>query len=105
MHQSHSDTGNHSPRILYLASIDLPHRKARAIQIVNTSHALAVAGAQVTLVGGRRGSGGARSVLRPFGLEPHRRLRIRRLPVLRLPSSLDRWYTRAWQASYLAGLT
>jgi glycosyltransferase involved in cell wall biosynthesis len=95
----------HSSRLLYLASIDLPHRKARAIQIINTSHALAIAGAQVTLVGGSRGPGGNRAVLEPFGLEPHQNLHIRRLPILRLPGSLDRWYTRAWQASYLAGLT
>ena len=41
--------------LLYLASIDFPMVKARAIQIVNTCDALARAGCQVTLVVGRRG--------------------------------------------------
>lgn len=91
-------------RILYLASVDLPHRKARAIQVVNTAHALARAGARVTLVGGRRGSGGAAAVLRPFGLTPHPRLEIVRLSIVRPPQRFDRWFTRTWQASYLAGL-
>ena len=45
-------------RLLYLGSTDLPQTKARAIQIVHTCHALARAGAEVTLVGGRRGTGG-----------------------------------------------
>jgi glycosyltransferase involved in cell wall biosynthesis len=90
--------------ILYLASVDLPHRKARAIQIVNTAHALARAGARVTLVGGRRDRGGNREVLEPFGLEPHSQLRIIRVPIARSHARLDRWYTRIWQASYLAGL-
>ncbi len=90
--------------ILYLASVDLPHRKARAIQIVNTAHALARAGTRVTLVGGRRDRGGDREVLEPFGLEPHSRLRIVRIPIARPHARVDRWYTRIWQASYLAGL-
>ena len=36
--------------LLYLAGIDFPSVKARAIQIVNTSHALARAGCAITLV-------------------------------------------------------
>ncbi|HEX3246753.1 MAG TPA: glycosyltransferase family 4 protein [Chloroflexota bacterium] len=90
--------------ILYLSSVDLPHRKARAIQIVNTAHALARAGAWVTLVGGRRDPGDASSVLMPFGLQPHPRLRVVRVPIARPPAKLDRWYTSTWQASYLGGL-
>jgi len=90
--------------ILYLSSVDLPHRKARAIQILNTAHALARAGARVTVVGGRRGAGGNDSVLAPFSLEPHPRLRIVRVPIARTPASFDRWFTQLWQASYLLGL-
>jgi glycosyltransferase involved in cell wall biosynthesis len=90
--------------VLYLSSVDLPHRKARTIQIVNTAHALARAGARVTLVGGRRNGRDTASVLPPFGLQPHPRLRIKRVPIVRAPASLDRWYSRLWQASYLAGL-
>lgn len=90
--------------ILYLSSVDLPHRKARAIQIVNTAHALARAGARVTLVGGRRDDSNLASVLAPFGLQPHPRLRILRVPIARAPTRFDHWYTRLWQASYLAGL-
>ncbi|MFN0070873.1 MAG: glycosyltransferase family 4 protein [Chloroflexota bacterium] len=90
--------------LLYLASVDLPHRKARAIQIVNTAHALARSGVDVTLVGGRRGPARTSRVLSPYGLTPHARLRILRPPVLRLPRCLERWYTRIWQLSYLLGL-
>ncbi|MCC6173798.1 MAG: glycosyltransferase family 4 protein [Chloroflexi bacterium] len=95
-------------RLLYLGSTDLPQPKARAIQIVNTCHALARAGVDITLVVGRRGCGGDVAALRPYGLTPHPRLRLVRLPVLRIPPSVPRavlaQYTRAWQASYLAGL-
>lgn len=90
--------------ILYLASIDIPHRKARAIQVVNTCHALAGAGAQVTLVGGRRGSISDAEILAPFGLEPHPGLRLVRVPVARVPSRLDSWFSRVWQASFLCSL-
>lgn len=90
--------------VLYLASIDIPHRKARAIQVVNTCHALASAGAEVTLVGGRRGSTSDAAALAPYGLQPHPSLRLVRLPVTRVPSRLDAWFTRVWQASFLASL-
>jgi glycosyltransferase involved in cell wall biosynthesis len=95
-------------RLLYLGSTDLPQTKARAIQIVHTCHALARAGAEVTLVVGRRGRGGSAHALRQFGLAPHPRLRLLRLPILRIPPGAPRrvlaQFTRVWQASYLAGL-
>jgi glycosyltransferase involved in cell wall biosynthesis len=95
-------------RLLYLGSTDLPQTKARAIQIVHTCHALARAGAEVTLVGGRRGRGGAARALAQYGLAPHPNLRLLRLPILRIPPyappKILAQFTRAWQASYLAGL-
>ena len=95
-------------RILYLGSTDLPQTKARAIQIVHTCHALARAGADVTLAVGRRGRGGSSRALREYGLAPHPRLRLLRLPILRIPptapSRVLAQFTRVWQLSYLAGL-
>ncbi len=95
-------------RLLYLGSTDFPQPKARAIQIVNTSHALARAGAEVTLVVGRRGRGSIRAALAQYALTPHPRLRVLRVPILRIPPrtppALLRWFTRVWQASYLAGV-
>ena len=95
-------------RLLYLGSTDFPQPKARAIQIVNTCHALARAGADVTLVVGRRGQRDVEHGLRVYGLTPHPRLRIVRVPVLRIPPAVPaavlRQFTRVWQASYLAGL-
>ena len=82
--------------------------KARAIQIVHTCHALARAGADVTLVAGRRGRGGPAGRCAEYGLAPHPRLRLLRLPILRIPPSAPprvlAQFTRVWQASYLAGL-
>jgi glycosyltransferase involved in cell wall biosynthesis len=95
-------------RLLYLGSTDLPQTKARAIQIVNTCHALARAGAEVTLVGGRRGRGTAAQALAEYGLAPHPRLRLLRLPIVRIPPTAPprmlAQFSRVWQASYLAGL-
>jgi glycosyltransferase involved in cell wall biosynthesis len=95
-------------RVLYLGSTDLPQPKARAIQIVHTCHALARAGADVTLVAGRRGRRGPRSALRDYGLAPHPRLRLIRVPIARIPPTAPpkvlAWFTRVWQMSYLAGL-
>jgi glycosyltransferase involved in cell wall biosynthesis len=95
-------------RILYLGSTDLPQPKARAIQIVHTCHALACAGADVTLVAGRRGRSGEPAALRSYGLAPHPRLRLVRVPIARIPPTAPplvlAWFTRVWQASYLAGL-
>ena len=91
--------------ILYLASVDLPHRKARAIQVVNSAHALARAGARVNP--GRGANETVATTVRYLshsGWRPHSRLRIIRIPIARPPARLDRWYTRFWQASYLAGL-
>ena len=96
-------------RILYLGSTDLPQTKARAIQIVHTCHALARAGAEVTLAVGRRGAGrvragaarvraGAASSLAaaPPADPPHPAQRRRRVS----------WRSsrESWQVSYLAGL-
>ncbi len=95
-------------RLLYLGSTDFPQPKARAIQIVNTCHALARAGAEVTLVVGRRGHGDVAQGLAGYGLAPHPNLRILRVPILRIPPTVPaavlRQFTRAWQVSYLAGL-
>jgi len=95
-------------RILYLGSTDLPQTKARAIQIVHTCHALARARVDVTLAVGRRGRGGSARALREYGLAPHPRLRLLRLPILRIPPTAPACvlsqFTRAWQASYLTGL-
>lgn len=95
------------PAFLYLASIDFPHRKARAIQIVNTCHALARAGCRVTLVVGRREPGPPARHLARYGLAPHPNLRIVGLPVFRLPPRVPRplgaLYTRLWNWTYLAG--
>jgi glycosyltransferase involved in cell wall biosynthesis len=95
-------------RLLYLGSSDFPQPKARAIQIVNTCHALARAGADITLVVGHRGRASVRAALAQYGLAPQPRLRIIRVPILRIPPSAPapilRRFTRVWQASYLAGL-
>src|SRR3712207_5957233 len=95
-------------RLLYLGSTDFPQPKARAIQIVNTCHALARAGTDVTLVVGRRGRRDVERGLRVYGLSPHPRLRIVRVPILRIPPSMPpavlRQFTRVWQLSYLTGL-
>ena len=72
-------------RVLYLGSTDVPQPKARAIQIVHTCHALARAGADVTLIAGRRGQRGPGAALRDYGLAPHERLRLIRVPIARIP--------------------
>jgi glycosyltransferase involved in cell wall biosynthesis len=94
------------PHLLYLASIDFPHVKARAIQIVNTCHALAAAGCAVTLVVGRREAGAVEKHLAQYGLEPHPNLRLVGVSTLRLspkaPAPLQWWYTRFWNWTYLA---
>jgi glycosyltransferase involved in cell wall biosynthesis len=95
-------------RVLYLGSTDLPQPKARAIQIVHTCHALARAGADVTLIAGRRGHLGEGAALHGYGLRPHPRLRLIRVPIARIPPTAPprilSWFTRVWQASYLTGL-
>lgn len=95
-------------RLLYLGSTDFPQPKARAIQIVHTCHAMARAGADVTLVVGRRGPGSMGAELSRYGLRPHPRLHIRPVPIVRIPNTapprLLRWFTRVWQASYLIGV-
>jgi glycosyltransferase involved in cell wall biosynthesis len=94
--------------LLYFASIDFPHVKARAIQVVSTCHALARAGCRVTLVVGQRERGPLAEHLARYGLEAHPGLRIVGVPALRLPSwtpaGLHRWYTRLWNWSYLAAV-
>ena len=95
-------------RLLYLGSTDFPQPKARAIQIVHTCHALARAGAEVTLVVGRRGRSAPWRGLESYGLRPHPRLRLVAVPIARIPPTapppLLRQFTRLWQASYLLGL-
>src|SRR5947209_7819226 len=87
--------------LLYLASTDFPLAKARAIQIVNTCHALARAGRRVRLVVGRRDIGPAERYLSRYGLEPHPNLEIVSVPAIRLPPALARWYSHLWNWSYL----
>ena len=95
-------------RLLYLGSTDFPQPKARAIQIVHTCHALARAGAEVTLVVGRRGRSAPVHALEPYGLRSHPRLRLVAVPIARIPPTAPplvlRQFTRLWQASYLLGL-
>ncbi len=95
-------------RLLYLGSSDFPQPKARAIQIIHTCHALARAGAEVTLVVGRRNRARPERALAAYGLAPHQRLRLVTVPIIRLPPSSPpvvlRQFTRLWQASYLLGL-
>jgi glycosyltransferase involved in cell wall biosynthesis len=92
--------------IVYLASIDFPHAKARAVQIISTCHALARAGCHVTLVVGRREVGLLGEHLARYGLAPHARLQVIGVPAFRVPPSapalLRQWYTRFWNWSYLA---
>ena len=94
-------------RLPYLGSTDFPEAKAPAIPIVNTCHALARAGGEVTLVVGR-GRRGAGRGLADFGLAPHPRLKIIGVPIARIPPNAPRpilrRFTRLWQASYLLGL-
>jgi len=95
-------------KLLYLASIDFPLVKARAIQIVNTCDALARAGCQVTLVVGRRDDGPIERHLARYGLTAHPHLRIVRVPAFRLPgwapTLLQPLYTRLWNWTYLAAV-
>jgi glycosyltransferase involved in cell wall biosynthesis len=76
-----------SARLFYLGGFDLPSRHARSIQSVHTAHALARAGWTVRVVAQRPTCRAARrtgdQILAPFGLDPHPRLQIDRLPVLR----------------------
>jgi glycosyltransferase involved in cell wall biosynthesis len=101
----HSKLGTR-PSLVYLASVDFPHVKARTIQVVNTCHALSRAGCAVTLVVGRRGPGPPDEHLAHYGLEPNCNLRIIGLPTIRLPARAPSWlssyYTRLWNWSYLA---
>ena len=94
--------------LLYLASIDFPLVKARAIQIVNTCDALARAGCQVTLVVGRRDDGPIERHLARYGLTTHPNLTIVRVPAFRLPgwapALLQPLYTRLWNWTYLAAV-
>lgn len=92
--------------IVYLASIDFPHVKARAVQIISTCHALARAGCQVTLVVGRREQGPLKEHLARYGLAPHAGLQVIGVPAFRVspsaPTPFRQWYTRFWNWSYLA---
>jgi glycosyltransferase involved in cell wall biosynthesis len=94
--------------LLYLASIDFPLVKARAIQIVNTCDALARAGCRVTLVVGRRDDGPIERHLARYGLAAHPNLTIVRVPAFRLPgwapALLQPLYTRLWNWTYLAAV-
>src|SRR5439155_12097635 len=57
---------------------------------------------------GRRGRLGTGAALHGYGLDPHRRLHLIRVPIARIPPTAPprvlSWFTRVWQASYLAGL-
>ena len=91
--------------LVYLSGIDFPHARARAIQIVNTCHALASLGWQVLLIAGRRESGPPEQALARYGLTPRPGLEIWALPVLRLPAwapaPIQPLYSRLWAWSYV----
>lgn len=90
--------------LLYLAGIDLPMRRARAVQTLHTTHALAEQGCRVRLVVGRAPRNGLSAVLGDYGLTPHPNLSLLSLPALRLPALPIDAYVHprlaAWNWSY-----
>jgi glycosyltransferase involved in cell wall biosynthesis len=80
------------PTLLYLGGFELPVAQARGIQTLHTAHALARAGWRVRVLAQRparaRGSADvSRAVLGAYGLEPHPRLDVVTLPVVRVPAA------------------
>ena len=78
-----------SGRLVYVGGFDFPTTQARGIQTVHTAHALARAGWGVRLLAQRPARLPAPPRARPsalagYGLEPHPRLRIVSLPVVRV---------------------
>ena len=64
-------------RVSYLYDFTLPSRKAAAVQILNTCHALAVAGTPTTVLAGEL-HGDPAACLATYGLKPDPRLAVRR---------------------------
>lgn len=97
-----------SGNLLYIASIDFPSVRARAIQVANTCHALARRGWRVTLVVGQRDAPPLDQYLARYGLEPHPHLRLVGVPVPRVPPTapgfLRERYSRVWNIGFLAGI-
>lgn len=85
--------------IVYPVNLRFPMERANSIQIVQTCHALARAGNRITLLvrGGKDPTGEVES-LAFYGLNPHRNLRIVRLPVLP-PSAPARLRNRTFLAT------
>lgn len=87
-------------RIVYLAPSHFPNPKSHSIQILETCHALARAGAQVELTV-ERIEGDSESALAHYGLAPHPNLAFRRLAPR--GSHINKWSGRTF-AAYLGWL-
>lgn len=68
-------------KLLYLADIRFPMERANGIQSIETTHALARRGVEVTLVVRRTDERSDEECLAFFGLEPHPKLRLERVAV------------------------
>ncbi|MBF0319234.1 MAG: glycosyltransferase family 4 protein [Nitrospirae bacterium] len=69
--------------IFYPVPEPMPGRQARFIQIINTAHALARAGATVKLITGRAKGTTQEAILGHYGLSPHPNLEFVFLPMIR----------------------
>lgn len=72
--------------LLYIGGFDFPTPQARGIQSIHTAHALARAGWRVRVLAqrpGGRSSGSFARALASYGLAPHSRFAVTRLPVVR----------------------
>jgi len=74
-------------RILYLQPMTFPNQYAHSIQVINTCHALAEAGATVDLYVRRLETRSVREALKYYGLAPHPRLSICQFTMTRLKPS------------------
>jgi glycosyltransferase involved in cell wall biosynthesis len=91
-------------RILYFADIRFPIERANGIQTMETCHALAARGHEVTLAVRPDTRQPARDPFEYYGLPPHPRLRIERAPVTG-PAAARRLGYMAFAAGRAAGRT
>lgn len=82
MPSTHESIPEHPLRILYPINTEFPGFRANAIQIANTAHAMARAGAIVHLVIRKSARQPVADSLRFYGLEPHPGLHIHCVPVI-----------------------
>ncbi len=83
-------------RILHLYRPRLPSLRAQAIQVLHTTHALALRGHQVRLLADRGGEGGVEEALAPFGLELPPGLELELAPTI-WPPGAGLWFrSRLW---------